>query len=359
VRETYRIALLPGDGIGPEVVGEAVRVLRALEADIAGLCFETEEFSVGADEYLRNGDALPERVFERLPEFHAILLGAMGLPGVRYADGVEIAPQLDLRERLDLYEGLRPIYLFHPDDSPLRGQKAGGIDLLLVRESTEGLFSTRKAIRDPAADRATDTMSITRAGAERVVRAAFRLARARRNKVALVDKANVLPSMAFFRRIFDEVAREFPAVETERVYVDAAALYLVQRPGSFDVMVTENMFGDILSDLTAALVGGMGMAPSADIGDRYAVFQPSHGSAPDIAGEGIANPVATILSAAMMLDWLGRPGARAGAESIRAAVKQVFRDPGRRTRDMGGTLSTGQMTDAIVAALRKPGSGNP
>jgi 3-isopropylmalate dehydrogenase len=253
-----------------------------------------------------------------------------------------------LRERLDLYCGLRPIYLFHPLDSPLRDVAAGSIDLLLVRESTEGLFAARSVPRDLAADRAEDTMRITRAGAERVVRAAFRAAMKRRQHVTLVDKANVLPSMAFFRRIFDEVAGEFPAVATDRVYVDAAALYLIQHPERFDVMVTENMFGDILSDLAAGLVGGMGMAPSADIGDRYAVFQPSHGSAPDIVGRGIANPVATILSAAIMLEWLGAP---AGAAAIQAAVRSVFSDRQRRTRDMGGVLCTGEMTDSIIAAL--------
>jgi len=349
--ETFRIALLPGDGIGPDVVAEAVRVLRAVEERTGELRLETEEFSIGAGEYLKSGDPLPESVFQRLPEFHAILLGAMGLPGVRWPDGVEMTPQLDLRERLDLYQGLRPIYLFHPEDSPLRSRQAGDIDFLLVRESTEGLFSSRKAPRDPAADLATDTMLITRASAERVIRAAFRLAEGRRRRVTLIDKANVLPSMAFFRQVFDEVAVEFPAVEAGRAYVDAAALYLVQRPEMFDVMVTENMFGDILSDLGAALVGGMGMAPSADIGDRYAVFQPSHGSAPNIAGQSIANPVATILSAAMMLDWFHSPAARRGAQMIYQAVRRVFSDRKARTRDMGGSLSTTGMGDVIIAAL--------
>ena len=352
--ETFRIALFPGDGIGPDVTLEAVRVLRAVEERIDELRMETEEFSVGAGEYLENGDPLPESVFRRLPEFHAVLLGAMGLPGVRWPGGVEMTPQLDLRERLDLYQGLRPIHLFHAEDSPLRGRSAGDIDFIIVRESTEGLFSTRKVQRDPTADRATDTTIITRAGSERVIRAALRLAQGRRSRVTLVDKANVLPSMVFFRQVFDEVAREFPKVRTDRVYVDAAALYLVQRPEMFDVIVTENMFGDILSDLGAALVGGMGMAPSADIGERYAVFQPSHGSAPDIAGQGIANPVAAILSAAMMLDWFSTPAARDGAEMIHAAVRKVFSDRKTRTRDMGGSLSTTQMGDSIIAALRGP-----
>jgi len=351
VTEVLRIALLPGDGIGPEVVAQAVRVLRAVEEREPALRLATEEFSVGAGEFLRSGDPLPESVFRRLPEFHAILLGAMGLPGVRWPDGVEMTPQLDLRERLDLYQGLRPIYLFHADDSPLGGRRPGDIDLLLVRESTEGLFSSRKTPRDPAADCVTDTMRISRHGSERVIRSAFRAALRRRRRLWLVDKANVLPSMAFFRQVFDEVARAFPEVETDRVYVDAAALYLVQRPEMFDVAVTENMFGDILSDLAAGLVGGMGMAPSADIGERHAVFQPSHGSAPDIAGRGIANPVAAILSAAMMLEWLDTPAACRGAALIRRAVCAVFSDRHARTRDMGGSLSTAQMGDAIIGAL--------
>lgn len=352
--ETYRIALLPGDGIGPDVTAEAVRVLHAVAAKIPELRFEMEEFSIGAGEFLKNGDPLPESIFTELPRFDATLLGAMGMPGVRWPDGKEMTPQVDLRERLALYQGLRPTYLYHGDDSPLKGRKAGDIDFLLVRESTEGLFSTRLAPRDPKADRATDTMLITRAGAERVIRAAFQIAMKRRKKLTLVDKANVLPSMAFFRQIFDEIAPEFPEVKADHVYVDAMALYLVQRPESFDVMVTENMFGDILSDLAAALVGGMGMSPSADIGDQYAIFQPSHGSAPDIAGMGIANPVATILSAGMMLEWLGEKlsgeAAKRGAVMIENAVRKVFIGTAR-TRDMGGSLTTGQMGDAVIAAL--------
>ncbi len=343
----HRIALLPGDGIGPEVVREAVRVLDALRVP----SFEYEELSVGAGEYLRSGDPLPPATFERLKEFDAILLGAMGLPNVRWPTGVEMAPQLELRERLDLYCGLRPIYLFHPEDSPLRRRAAGDIDFAIVRESTEGLFSGRKRTFPDAAAEAEDRMLVTRHGAERVIRSAFRLARQRRGHLTLIDKANVLPSMAFFRRVFDEVSSESPDVRTDRVYVDAAALYFVQQPERFDVIVTENMFGDILSDLAAALVGGMGMAPSADIGDRYAVFQPSHGSAPDIAGRCIANPVATILSAAMMLDWFDTDETRRGAERIRAAVRRIFADPRARTRDMGGPMSTPEMGSAVIAAI--------
>ena len=170
----------------------------------------------------------------------------------------------------------------------------------------------------------------------------------RRRKVTLIDKANVLPSMVFFRQIFDEVAAEFPDVETERYYVDAAALFFVQRPQSFDVLVTENMFGDILSDLAAGLIGGMGMAPSADLGDNCGVFQPSHGTAPDIAGQGIANPIAMILSVALMLEWLDDPSCHRGAAIVRSAVESVLANPANRTSDLGGSLTTSQLGDRVV-----------
>ena len=346
--KTRRIAVLPGDGIGPEVIAEGVRVLRAAEQLVPGDRFALEEFSVGACEFLRSGDPLPPKTLARTGECDAVLLGAMGLPDVRWPNGVEMAPQLDLREHFDLYAGIRPIFLFHPDDSPLKSDKAGAIDLVIVRESTEGLFSSRKGTSAYSDPEARDTMRITRRTSERLFRAAFRLAATRRKHVTLVDKANVLPSMAYFRAIFDEVAREFPNIATDRIYVDAAALYLVERPHTFDVLVTENMFGDILSDLAAGLVGGMGMAPSADIGDSFAVFQPAHGSAPSIAGRGSANPVATILSVAMMLDWFQAPE-RAGL--IRRAVRWVFAHKEMRTAEMGGSLGTRAMAGAILESM--------
>jgi 3-isopropylmalate dehydrogenase len=340
---TLNIALLPGDGIGVDVVRETVRVLRAIEASRPELQFQCTGYSVGAGEYLQSGDPLPPDTLDRIARHDAILLGAMGLPAVRWPNGVEMTPQIDIREKLDLYCGLRPIRLYHPQDTPIK--KAEFIDFLLVRESTEGLFWKRGEQYSPQAPEAFDTMRISRAGSERLFRSAFEQAMKRRKKVTLVDKANVLPSMAYFRGIFDEIAREYPDVETERYYVDAMAMFLVQRPHTFDVIVTENMFGDILSDLAAGLVGGLGMAPSADIGPKHAVFQPSHGSAPDIAGKGIANPVATILSAAMMLEWWNQPEA---ARAIERAVSEVFADPTNRTRDMGGTLTTEQMGSRIV-----------
>ena len=347
----FRIAILPGDGIGLEIINETVNVLDQV-AQICGFSYEGETYSVGAGEYLENGDALPAAVLDKCAECDAILLGAMGLPDVRGPGGVELTPQLDIREQLDLYNGLRPVKLFHESDSPLKGYKQGEIDIMLVRENTEGLFHGRKNLADMDADSAQDTMHLSRKGVDRICRAAFEQARKRRKHVTLVDKANVLPSMAYFRHIFDQVATEYPDVRTERQYIDAMALFLVQRPEDFDVVVTENMFGDILSDLLAGIVGGMGMAPSADIGEKYAVFQPSHGTAPSIAGQNIANPIATILSAAMMLEWLDTEETRQGADLIYAAVDTVFRNPENRTPDMGGSLTTTLMGALIVEAVQ-------
>jgi 3-isopropylmalate dehydrogenase len=347
----YRIALLPGDGIGPEVITEGVRVLRAVETKLDGVRFDLDEHPAGAAEYLRAGDPLPASTMDACRAADAILLGAMGLPDVRWPSGTEMAPQLDLREQLDLYAGIRPIRLYHPAHSPLRPERAAGIDFVIFRENTEGMFASRKGTYARVAAEVCDTMRITRQGSERLFRAAFRHAGRRRRLVTLVDKANVLPSMAFFRSIFAEVSREFPAVRTERVYIDASTLYLLQRPASFDVIVTENIFGDILSDLAAGLVGGMGLAPSGDIGDRYAVFQPSHGSAPDIAGKGIANPLATILSLAMMLEWFDHPESLRGAAMIYRAVESVCANPAHATRDLGGSLSTRDMGERVAAAL--------
>lgn len=343
-----RIALLPGDGIGPEVTAAAVDVLQAVEAQSDDLVFEFEAFSVGAGEYLRSGDPLPPETLARAREYDAILLGAMGLPHVRWPNGTEMAPQIDIREQLDLYQGIRPVQLYEESLTPLKGKTAGQIDFVLFRENTEGLFWERKAGHDPSADAVENAMRISRRGAERIVRAAFAAAEGRRRKLTLVDKANVLPAMAFFREVFDRVALEYRDVETERVYVDAAALYLVREPERFDVLVTENMFGDILSDLAAGIVGGMGMAPSADIGDQYGVFQPAHGTAPDIAGQGKANPMATILSAAMMLDWLGLPEY---GSAIRDAVEKALQDPSCRTADLGGNMKCAEMTESVIRQL--------
>lgn len=348
--QNFNLISLPGDGIGPEVVTEAVRVLRAVEEKHGGIRFEIEERPCGAEEFARNGDPLPQSTVDACRQAQAILLGAMGLPHVRWPDGTEMVPQIELREVLDLYAGVRPIYLYNAAHCPIKGIDAGRINFVIFRENCEGLFASRKKIPPAGATTVEDTLRISKKGAERIIRAAFRYAAKRRNFVTLVDKANVLPSMAYFRSVFDRLHRtEFGIARVDRVYVDAAALFFIETPKHFDVIVTENMFGDILSDLAAGLVGGMGMAPSADIGDKHAIFQPSHGTAPSIAGQGVANPTATVLSVAMMLDYLKLPEASA---VIYNAVKKVLADENNATPDIGGTLSTSQLTDLFIQEIR-------
>ena len=354
----YTIAVLPGDGIGAEVMSAALEVVHATGAHI-GRRFDTVAHPAGAQHYLDSGDALPASTLAACRAAHAILFGAMGLPHVRAKDGTEIIPQLDIRFALDLYAGVRPIRSWPGLPGPLSNPLAAGIDLVLVRESTEGLFYARgRGVVQ--ADAAYDTMMISRAGTARVCDFALKLARQRkaqgkRGHVTNVDKANVFASMAFWRQIFEERAKAFPDVATAHAYVDAMALNLVMKPWVYDVLVTENMFGDILSDLIAALVGGMGMAPSADIGDQYALFQPAHGTAPDIAGLGIANPSAMILSAAMMLDWLAERHADAaladGARVIESALQDALASGSVRPRDFGGTSGTADIVRAVLGRI--------
>jgi 3-isopropylmalate dehydrogenase len=357
----YRIAVVAGDGVGPEVIGEALKVLQAVS--IPGrLELAFEEVEAGAACYRRTGEELPRETLEICQAADAILFGAAGLPDVRFPDGTEIAPQLTLRIALDLYVGLRPIRLHPGVPTPLRIAESERIDYVILRENTEGLYASRGAGVLVGGHVATDTLVVTRPGVLRICRRAFELARRRRGaprdgvrRVTLVDKANVLKSYAFFRALFDEVAADYPNVQAEHAYVDAMTMYLVQRPGHYDVVVAENMFGDIISDLAAATVGGLGMAPSGDIGDHYALFQPSHGTAPDIAGKGIANPLATILSAALMLEWLGQRDGNADATSaarhIEAAVNTVTAAGRALTPDLGGPGTTSAVGDAVVAAL--------
>ena len=260
----YRIAVLAGDGIGPEVVAEALKVLDAVAVP-GRLEFVFEEVAAGADCYRRTGEELPRETLEVCQAADAILFGAAGLPDVRFPDGTEIAPQLTLRIALDLYVGLRPIRLHPGVPTPLRLGERERIDYVILRENTEGLYASRGAGVLVGGHVATDTLVVTRPGVLRICRRAFELARRRHGaprdgvrRVTLVDKANVLKSYAFFRALFDEVAADYPDVQAEHAYVDAMTMYLVQRPGHYDVIVAENMFGDILSDLAAATVGGLG-----------------------------------------------------------------------------------------------------
>src|SRR4030088_523761 len=356
--DALHIAVLSGDGIGPEVMVPALEVLRKIETT-SDLKFRFSDAPAGANNYLATGKSMPESTVRLCDEADAILLGACGLPSVRYPDNTEIMPQVELRFQFDLYAGVRPARLIPGVPSPIVGADQRGIDLIVIRESTEGLFASmgKGVVTD---SEARETLVITRKTSERLFEFSFRLAERRKARgranggLTCVDKANVFKAFAFFREMFDDAAKRHPDVKTDRLYVDACSALLVKRPWDFDVMVMENMFGDILSDLTAGLIGGMGMAPSADIGDKHAVFQPCHGTAPDIMGQGKANPTAMLLSVAMMLNWLAEkyehPPAAQAATRIERAVDKVYAD-GIKPMEFGGSNGTADIAKAVLAAL--------
>ena len=356
----FNVAVLPGDGIGLEVMDPTVEILRAAQVAVGGFDLTFTEHDCGAGLYSRTGDALPPDVVEAAGAADAVLLGAMGLPDVRYPDGREITPQIDLREIFGLYGGVRPARALPGVPPVLADPRAAEIDFILIRESTEGLFVGRKKAERVGDEVARDTMEITRTTSEKLFHFSFKLAQRRKaagkpGRLTCVDKANVLGSTAFFRQIFDEVGEQYPDIERDYGYIDAVAMNFVKKPWAYDVLVTENMFGDILSDLAAGLIGGLGFAPSADIGDRQAVFQPCHGTAPDIAGQGKANPTATILSAAMMLDWLGEThdvdACRTAAARIERAVGDAFATGALTSFELGGTDGTRAIADAVLSRL--------
>jgi 3-isopropylmalate dehydrogenase len=360
MQKNFEIAVFEGDGIGPEITAPTVSILMDLANRSSSYALTMIDAPAGAAHYAKTGDALPEASMAIARKGDAILLSAMGLPDVRYADGTEISPQIDLRKALTLFAGVRPVTVRPGQITPLTLPPGREIDFVLIRESTEGLFHTQGK-GEVTRDEARETLLITRDISEKLFRFAFDLARTRKaagrgpGRVTCVDKANVFRAFAFFRKIFDEEAARHPDLIADHAYVDATALWMVQKPWDFDVMVTENMFGDILSDLGAGLMGGLGLAPSADIGLEHAVFQPCHGSAPDIAGQGIANPFAMILSAAMMLEWLGLRGdndaMRADGTRLREAVDAVVADGSFLTRDLGGTARTTEAARAVTQAL--------
>lgn len=356
--DAFHIAVIGGDGIGPEVMAPTLEILRKIEATTPNLKFRFSETPAGAGHYKETGKSMPDSTIKLCEEADAILLGACGLPSVRYPDNTEIMPQVELRFIFDLYAGVRPCRLIPGVRSPIVDADKHGIDLVVIRESTEGLFASMgKGV--VTNDEARETMVITRKTSERLFDFSYRLAQRRRKRgkpgvLTCVDKANVFKAFAFFRQMFDERGKRYPDVSTEHLYVDACSAMLVKYPWDFDVLVMENMFGDIISDLTAALIGGMGMAPSADIGDKHAVFQPCHGTAPDIMGEGKANPTAMILSAALMLEWLGDKHEHAPAieasQRIERAMDAAFAG-GIKPMEFGGSDGTAAVAKAVLTQL--------
>ena len=330
---SYTIALLPGDGIGPEVCRAAQAVLGAV-GERFGFSFAYREAPVGAAAIDQTGDPLPDDTLAACRESDAVLFGAIGDRRFDNDPSLEVRPEqglLRLRKELGLYANLRPVRGYEQlvELSPLRPERIRGVDLLIVRELTGGLYFGERGRRD-GGDTAFDTCTYTRTEIERIVRLGFREAQARRGKLCLVDKANVLESSRLWREVTQGLAGEYADVELSTMFVDNAAMQLILDPGQFDVIVTENMFGDILSDAASVLSGSLGLLPSSSLGGETGLFEPVHGSWPEGAGQDRANPVAAILSAAAMLDYLGE---RAGGDAVRASVDAVLAS-GAGTEDL-------------------------
>jgi len=361
---TYKIALIPGDGIGPEVLREGVKVLKAAQEYSGEFKLDMQEYEAGALTYKKYGTAFPDETDKGCKGSDAIFLGATGLPDVTFEDGTEVGPNagMGFRRRYRLYANIRPVKLYPGVDPILKGKSAGMIDYVILRENLEGLYAARDGGNVLLDEVATDTMIITRKQTTKIVELAFNLSLKRKGapldgkrRVTCVDKSNILRSYGFFRKIFKEVGEKYPDVEKDYAYVDAMTQWMLFKPEFYDVVVTENMFGDILSDLGGATVGGIGMAPSGEIGDELGLFQGIHGSAPEIAGKGIANPIATILSGKMMLEWLGEKyddkALLNAAFRIEKAVARVLEEGKVRTPDIGGESKTWEVGDAIAEKI--------
>jgi 3-isopropylmalate dehydrogenase len=349
---------MPGDGVGKEVIPQGLRVLSAA-AKKFGFSYTTTDYPFGAEHYLETGITLPDSALKEIGAHDAILFGAVGADprgNAKIPQGlIETDILLKMRFELDQYINLRPTRLLPGVPTPLAKVQPGDIDMVIVRENTEGLYCQNGGFlyKNTPHEVANQIEVTTRHGVERAIRYAFEYAKQyNRKKVTLVAKTNVLRfAHNLWLRAFEEVKKEYAGIETDYHHVDACCMYMVAKPKLYDVIVTTNMFGDIITDLGAAIQGGMGMAASGNLNPtrRFAsMFEPVHGSAPDIAGKNFANPIATFLSVAMMLDFLGQPRA---ASAINQACKEVVADPKNHTRDLGGQATTSQVGDAVVAKI--------
>jgi tartrate dehydrogenase/decarboxylase/D-malate dehydrogenase len=350
---TYRIAAYPGDGIGVDVINEALRVLERVQGLHPEFRLRLTSLPWGAAYWRNTGQVVPDDYLLTLRGFDAILLGAVGWPA-EIPDGVTLAPLVAIRQSFDQYACVRPTRLLPGVRSLLADKQPGDIDLVVIRENSEGEYVDLggRFRRGQPDEHAVQTAIHTRRGIERVLRYGFETARLRpRKRLTMITKSNALKhAFTLWEEILEELAAEFPDVEADRQHCDAAAMNLVRCPERFDVIVASNLFGDLLTDLAGAVGGGLGLAPSANINPERkfpSMFEPVHGSAPDIAGQGIANPVAAILSAALMLDFLGQPLA---AGRVRRAVERALAD-GAGTRDLGGRLTTVEMGSAVLERL--------
>ena len=353
-----KIAVMPGDGVGKEVIPEGLKVLKVASQKF-GFRYETTDYPFGAEHYLKTKITLPDSALKELAAHDAILFGAVGADprgNAQIPQGlIETDILLKMRFELDQYINLRPTRLLPGVPTPLANVQPGDIDMIIVRENTEGLYCGNGGFlyKNTPHEVANQIEVTTRRGVERCIRYAFEYAKQyKRKKVTLVAKTNVLRfAHSLWSRAFEEVKAEYAGIETDYHHVDACCMYMVSKPKIYDVIVTTNMFGDIITDLGAAIQGGMGMAASANLNptkQTASMFEPVHGSAPDIAGKGFANPIATFLSVAMMLDFLGQPKA---ATAINQACRDIAADKTHHTRDLGGTASTSQVGDALCAKI--------
>jgi tartrate dehydrogenase/decarboxylase/D-malate dehydrogenase len=350
--KNYRIALYPGDGIGPEVIAEAVRVLEAVQAQ-ADFRLEFTTLPWGAALWEKTGQVVPDNFLEVLRPFDAILLGAVGWPE-KIPDHVTLAPLVKIRQTFDQYACVRPARLWPGLKSVLADKGSDDIDFVVIRENSEGEYvdsGSRFHVGQPD-EFALQTAIHTRRGVERILRFGFEMARGRRRRLTMITKSNAQRyAYVMWDEILEELRGQYPDVAADKQHCDAAAMNLVRWPEKFDVIVASNLFGDLLTDLGGVIGGGLGLAPSTNTNPerKYpSMFEPVHGSAPDIAGRGIANPIAAILSAAMMLEWLQQ---QAAAQQIRRAVETALLK-GAKTPDLGGKLTTQQMGDHVLAALK-------
>ena len=348
---TFKLALYPGDGIGPEVIAEAVRVLEILEASI-GFRLEKTTFDWGLEHWQRHGTVVPDNFLDILRPFDAILLGAVGWPQ-KIPDHITLAPLVQIRQAFDQYACVRPSRLYPGLNSVLAGKGSKDIDLVVIRENSEGEYVDNggRMKRGQPDEVAVQTSIHTRRGVERILRFGFALARTREKRLTMVTKSNAQRySYVLWDEVLEELAPDFPDIETDRQHCDAAVMNLVRDPAHFDVVVASNLFGDLLTDLGGIIGGGLGLAPSTNTNPERcfpSMFEPVHGSAPDIAGQGIANPIAAILSAALMLDHLRLSEA---ATQIRSAVERTL-GAGHKTPDLGGSMSTAEMGTRVIAHL--------
>ena len=361
----YKIVVLRGDGVSREVIPEAVKALKAAQEVVTGVELDFVEFDCGFEYYKKTGEPWSPQAYETCKESDAILYGAVGLPGVEGLEHIVYVHRM-LRQNLDLYANVRPVKLRENVPCPLVGKKPGDIDFVIVRENTEDLYAPMRGVltRAEVAEVAIDVKIVTRKGAERIIKYAFDFCRRKgrgapldgKLRVTCVDKSTVLQSCALFREVYNEVAEGCLDIEKDYALIDAWTQWAIRRPEYYDVVVTTNLFGDIISDMTAPIQGGLGLAPSAEVGDEHGMFRPIHGSAPKYSGKYVANPIATILSAKMLMDWLADKSndksARDAANRIEKAVDLTLKEGKVLPRDLGGSFKTNEVGNEIAKKIR-------